>query len=402
MLFTPEIRHPIHLLVIACLVGTGILWLSFPMPLWADSQGTIPSPETLRGCGGASFASSDDAFEQEVLRLVNQARMDNGLLPLKRVESLTSAARFHATDMSEENYFSHTSHDRVNNELVESCSWSDRVNRYYTGWNFVSENIAAGFGTPQAVFNGWMDSPGHRKNILSATNWETGIGYFKGSGSYTRYWVQDFGRRSGVYPAVINGEDPTTDDGQLRIHLYGEWESLRLRVNQNEWSEWQPFAPLIEMALKEPIGFHTVAVEMRTATQSAVAEDSIYLAQNTAEPELNDLPDALTFAYSPTEGLILPDVHTIQPLAAQSDSSFAWQVTADQSWLTVTPGQGKGGEIVSLSPSVQGASLTGTDQAVVTVSLRRGDGSVADEKKIAVLLRVQAAHTLFVPVLQGR
>ena len=73
------------------------------------------------------------------------------------VDSLTSAARFHAVDMSEEDYFSHTSHDRVNGELVESCSWDDRLSVYYSNWNLISENIAAGFGTPQTVVDGWMD-----------------------------------------------------------------------------------------------------------------------------------------------------------------------------------------------------------------------------------------------------
>jgi len=79
------------------------------------------------------------------------------------VDSLTSAARFHAVDMSEEDYFSHTSHDRVNGELVESCSWDDRLSVYYSNWNLISENIAAGFGTPQTVVDGWMDGQ-HRSS----------------------------------------------------------------------------------------------------------------------------------------------------------------------------------------------------------------------------------------------
>lgn len=391
-----------NLLLTVSLVWTTLLWLSGPISVWADTQNTIPSPETLRGCGGAHFSSSDEAFEQEVLRLVNQIRLDNGLLPMKRVAGLTSAARFHAIDMSEENYFSHTSHDRINGELVESCSWSDRLNRYYTDWNSASENIAAGFSTPQAVVNGWMNSPGHKQNILSSTNWETGIGYFKGNGSYTRYWVQDFGRRSGVYPVVINGENETTADGNLTLHLYGSWENVRLRVDQNDWSDWQSFAPAMVLQLKAAQGTHTVEVEMRSATESATASDTIYLSQNTAEPALNNLPDALTFFYDPAKGTLSPGFHTIQPLAAQGDPSFGWQVLADQAWLGISPGQGNGSETVTLVPSLAGAGQTSSDEALVTISLRRGDGSLVEEKIIAVLLMVEPKYRLFAPVVQGK
>lgn len=366
-------------------------------------QNTIPSPNTLRGCGGALFSSSDEAFEQEVLRLINQIRLDNGLLPLKQVDALISAARFHATDMSEESYFSHTSHDRINGELVESCAWNDRLQTYYMGWNSISENIAAGFPTPQSVVDGWMNSTGHRQNILSSANWETGIGYFMGSGSFTRYWVQDFGRRHNVYPVVINGDAAATEDGALTVHIYGEWDDIRLRVDQGEWSPWQPFVASLAWQLKAGIGTHNLEVEMRNATESAAASDSIYLAQNTAEPELNRLPDALTFFYNTTLDSLLPNVHMIQPLAPGADPSYFWQTTTDAPWLNINPAQGSSTEMVSIAPSLTDAVQSSSDQAAVKVSLRNGDGVLVAEKVIAVsLVVVDAWHVIFAPVVMGQ
>jgi uncharacterized protein YkwD len=377
-------------------------WVAVAAPNASAPQNTIPSPDTLRGCGGAQFPSSDEAFEQEILRLINQIRLGNGLLPLKQVDTLTSAARFHATDMSEESYFSHTSHDRINGELVESCAWNDRIQTYYTDWNSISENIAAGYATPQSVVDAWMNSPGHRQNILSPYNWEVGIGYFMGSGSYTRYWVQDFGRRRDVYPVVINGDAAITDDGALTIHTYGTWDNLRVRIDQDEWSPWQPFAVPLAWQLKARVGTHTVEVEMRNATESATASDSIYLSQHTAEPELNQLPDTLTFFYNSTLGSVSPSVHSIQPLAFGGDPSYLWQVAKDASWLHISPEQGNSTEIVSIEPSLSSADQPSSDQAMMRVSLRKGDGVVVAEKEIIVsLIVVDTWYTVFVPVVIG-
>ncbi|MBI3959471.1 MAG: hypothetical protein HY328_11750 [Chloroflexi bacterium] len=397
-----RIRHVLKLIVAVCLLGVAAVWTAGPVPVWASEQSTIPSPETLRGCGGAQFSSSNEAFEQEVFRLVNQIRLDNGLLPLKRMDALTDAARFHATDMSEENYFSHTSYDRVNGELVQSCSWSDRLNTYYSGWQALSENIAAGYATPASVVDGWMNSAGHRKNILSSDNWEMGVGYFVGSGTYGHYWVQDFGRRQNVYPVVINSDNETSDDGALTIHIYGAWDDVRLRIDQDEWAAWQPFASSLQWQLKAAAGQYTVEIEMRNATESATASDSIYLSQSTAEPDLNALPDTLTFTYDPTTDNISPGMHTIQPLAAGGDPAYTWQVAVDEPWLSVTPGQGNGNEIVAIVPTVSGTAED-SDRAVVTVSLRKSDGTLVAEKKISVALIVmEAKYSLFVPMVSGK
>lgn len=374
-----------------------------PAPQHALPDNATPSPENLQGCGGAQFASSDVAFEEEVVQLINVIRLNNGLLPLKLVNGLHDAARFHATDMSEENYFSHTSHDRVSGELVESCQWSDRLRTYYTQWNLIAENIAAGFSTPQKAVNAWMDSPGHRHNILSAENWETGVGYFKGNGTYRHYWVQDFGRRHNVYPAVINGEAPSTDNGKLTIHIYGAWEQVRVRIAGGEWSDWLAFAPSIEWELKARAGTHTVELEMRSATANASASDTIHLTQDTIQPELGPQPDELTFVYDPDQGAVTPGFHTIQPLAAATEPGYTWQIAVDASWLSASPGAGSGTEVVALVPSVSGAGGENEEPANVTVSLLAEDGSVIAQETIVVFIAPATDNfTVFVPVVKRK
>ncbi len=149
------------------------------------------------------------AEEQEILRLVNLERTIANLHPLAWDNALGAAAWAHSTDMAQQNYFSHTSLDgRQFNQRIAAAGYS-----YSTG----GENIACGYSTPQAVMNGWMNSSGHRANILNASFCDIGVGYAFGSASsYGYYWTQDFGRRSGVsacaasgYPVSGNDSAPT-------------------------------------------------------------------------------------------------------------------------------------------------------------------------------------------------
>ena len=143
--------------------------------------------------------------EQQVLELVNQERAVRGLNLLAADELLTSAARGHSQDMSQNNYFSHTSPagtspgQRITASGYPSGAWG--------------ENIASGYPSATSVMNGWMNSTGHRDNILRASFCDIGIGYVAAG----RYWTQDFGRKQGVSscPSVDNPSDPnppTTPD----------------------------------------------------------------------------------------------------------------------------------------------------------------------------------------------
>ncbi|GAB6060707.1 CAP domain-containing protein [Desulfonatronum parangueonense] len=142
--------------------------------------------------------------------LVNQERRINGLHDLAWDDKLRTAAREHSGDMAARNYFAHASLDGRNP--------GDRITAAGYVWNAYRENIAVGQTTPVEVHQAWMNSPGHRKNILDSVICDIGVGYVHNSASqYRHYWTQNFGRKHGLStcPAVADpplpGAQPSPD-----------------------------------------------------------------------------------------------------------------------------------------------------------------------------------------------
>lgn len=133
--------------------------------------------------GGGSGGDSEHAdAEAAVFDLVNDRRAENGCGALERDGRLDAAALLHAEDMAVNDYFSHTSQD--------GRSPTDRANAQgYDGG--VGENIAYGYPDAEAVMEGWMNSEGHRANILNCGYSVIGVGAYDRDG--TIYWVQNFG-----------------------------------------------------------------------------------------------------------------------------------------------------------------------------------------------------------------
>lgn len=121
--------------------------------------------------------------EARVFELTNAERATHGCPALAADDRLAAAARAHSADMAARDYFDHVSQD--------GRSFVDRVKA--AGYPSPgAENIAAGQRTPEDVVKGWMDSPGHRANILNCGLKALGVGLARG-GSYGRYWTQNFG-----------------------------------------------------------------------------------------------------------------------------------------------------------------------------------------------------------------
>ena len=125
------------------------------------------------------------AYSNEVLRLVNIERANVGVAPLVLDEALCNAANMRAIEMDYSGNFSHTRPDGRDCVTVFSfCEIS-----FYT----CGENIAAGYPTPAAVVEGWMNSTGHKANILNVAFTKMGLGYSTGGGGeYGHYWAQEF------------------------------------------------------------------------------------------------------------------------------------------------------------------------------------------------------------------
>lgn len=141
------------------------------------------SPLPPAGGGGTNTQ------ERQVLDLTNAARRQNGCGPLSLADSLVEAAGQHASDMVRRHYMDHNDPD--------GKSAFDRMETAGFHGSAMGENIAAGYDTAQRVFAAWMQSDGHRKNILNCNYNKIGIGYDPGqvkpdygNGS----WVEDFGR----------------------------------------------------------------------------------------------------------------------------------------------------------------------------------------------------------------
>ena len=120
------------------------------------------------------------SFEQEVIRLVNEQRVKNGLNPLTENWELSRVARYKSQDMVDNRYFSHTS--------PTYGSPFQMIRDFGISFRRAGENIAYGQRTPQAVVNAWMNSSGHRANILNASYTQIGVGYVANG----NYWTQMF------------------------------------------------------------------------------------------------------------------------------------------------------------------------------------------------------------------
>jgi uncharacterized protein YkwD len=124
------------------------------------------------------------ALENQVTALTNAERAAVGCGQLRTDERLRTAARGHSQDMADNDYFSHTG--------LDGSSPTDRARAAgYSGG--VAENIAMGYRTPEDVMRGWMNSDGHRNNLLNCNHRVIGVGLAYDSRGRA-YWTQNFGR----------------------------------------------------------------------------------------------------------------------------------------------------------------------------------------------------------------
>jgi uncharacterized protein YkwD len=151
-----------------------------PMPAPTTNPPTSAPPANPPG--------GNTGFTAQVVTLTNAERAKVGCGALSVDATLTSVAQAHSADMAAHNYFDHNSQD--------GRSPFDRITAAGYRFGTAAENIAAGQRTPQDVMTSWMNSPGHKANILNCALHEIGVGYATSSSStYGAYWTQDFGTK---------------------------------------------------------------------------------------------------------------------------------------------------------------------------------------------------------------
>lgn len=143
------------------------------------------NPNTLRVGQKLTIpnASNTTTYENQVITLVNQERARRGLVKLTKNSTMCYVARLKSQDMISRNYFSHIS--------PTYGSPFTMMQHFGIRFSAAGENIAYGQQSPQAVMTAWMNSPGHRANILSASYNQIGVGCAKKSNGQL-YWTQEF------------------------------------------------------------------------------------------------------------------------------------------------------------------------------------------------------------------
>ncbi|MGW3032024.1 sigma-70 family RNA polymerase sigma factor [Streptomyces sp. NPDC001178] len=157
-----------------------------PSPAKKDAPAPRPSTRPSRTATGTPEVSStpSDTVAQ-VVALVNKERAAGGCGALTEDPQLEKAAQGHSDDMAARDFFDHTNPDGLDP--------GTRITAAGYKWSTYGENIAQGQQTPEAVMESWMNSPGHRANILNCSFKDIGVGVHDGSGG--PWWTQDFGAK---------------------------------------------------------------------------------------------------------------------------------------------------------------------------------------------------------------
>lgn len=153
-----------------------VIWEGMPLIIPGK-----PANETTKGGwtpGKTTGTVEQSAYAAEVVRLVNKERAAAGLRPLEVHAGLAKVALDKAKDLYHNNYFSHYS--------PTYGSPFDMMRSYGISFRYAGENIAKGQRTPQEVMTAWMNSSGHRANILNPNFTHIGVAYYNG------VWVQMF------------------------------------------------------------------------------------------------------------------------------------------------------------------------------------------------------------------
>ncbi|BCJ86242.1 CAP domain-containing protein [Effusibacillus dendaii] len=155
-----------------------------PVPVKPTTP-TAPQPAPATPSKPTTSTSAQTYPQQvlDVLQMVNNERAKNGLSALTIDPLLQKDAMIKAQDMRDKHYFDHQS--------PTYGSPFDLMKSLGITYSYAGENIAAGQQTAQAVMNDWMNSSGHRANILNPNYTKIGIGYVTG-GDFGTYWTQEF------------------------------------------------------------------------------------------------------------------------------------------------------------------------------------------------------------------
>lgn len=261
----------------------GIIIMLFLMPVFAH-------------VGHGREAQNNDRLYEELMTvyLGNLARRDHGVPPLRANLQLIQAARWFAWDS-------------VQNRPEPYCGhqdsrgfWPDyRASEYGYKGMAGAENAFCGYVSPADAIQGWLDSPGHRSNLLCDCHREIGLGYYQGT--ERGYVAQMFGYESSYPPVIIENEALTTTTPHVGLYIYsntgdgdiiGMGAAVEMMISNNPTfpgAVWEPYTAEKGWILEPGEGWRTVYVKTRDRLgRTVTVSDTIYLGENLPREELSD------------------------------------------------------------------------------------------------------------------
>ena len=253
--------------------------------------------DTARAQSGYDPAAQTQTLlynEARTVYLGNLARRDNGIPPLRWNKQLTQAARWFSWDSTENRTSGFCGHQDTQGH------WPDyRALAFGYLGGAGAENAFCGYLSPESAIQGWMNSPGHRANLLDPNSREIGLGYYRRDSDGRGYVTQDFGNDAVYAPVIIENEAISTTNGNVNLYIYdrstsggfaGLGAATQMMVSNNPYfygAVWEPYNTNKVWTLTNGDGWRDVYVKTRDKfNRTLTASDTIYLGANVPLNEL--------------------------------------------------------------------------------------------------------------------
>lgn len=323
-----------------------LLWIALVLPLFLAALWLV---------SGKVHAQSPTA---DLLALINNARLSQGLHPYVISLELSAAAQRHSEDMATTGQISHTGSDG-------SSSTQRILEAGYGVYEFglvVSENIYGGIGAADVPFNMWMGQPDTRSNLLHEQYREVGIGVASNAQGRL-FWTLNVGARPNVLPVLINGGVPSVDTMTVTLRLVPEnvvpdgrgtamGQPVEYRASNSSQfpdAEWNPWAEQVPFVLDEVPGRQTVYVQLRDAVgRTTVSQASVTLTglEGSATPaatvgaapsDTPETPPTITMTATPTPRSSPTSTATATRTATDTPRPTSTASATPEPTATVTP-----------------------------------------------------------------
>ena len=282
--------------------------------------------------------------EAQTVYLGNLARRDNGLPPLRWNRQLSQAARWFSWDSVENRPAPYCGHQDTQG------NWPDYRTRAFGYLGLAgAENAFCGYVTPQYAVDGWMNSPGHRANLLDPNSREVGIGYYRRESDGRGYVTQDFGADPAFPPVIIENEAITVTSPAVNLYIYDRaagggfaemGPATEMRISNEPCfrnAMWEPFSDERAWQLENGQGWRDVYVQTRDSLNRTVTvSDTVYMGSSAPPGEVS-----LAQAATTQDEITLYDLDSNGLPFAQL--SLDWVV--DDTYATFALNWGNGGRV---------------------------------------------------------